>query len=119
MIFCWSTLNVINLDESVKFYTEIIGLKLVKRFKAGETEIAFLEDGENKTEIELIENQSEKIDAGKDISWGFKTKNLDETLRFFEEKEVTVLTPIISPTPNIRFVMILDPNGMKLQIAEE
>ncbi len=52
MKLCWSTLNVNNLEESIKFYTEIAGLEVVNRFKAGPSEIAFLGSGE--TKIELI-----------------------------------------------------------------
>ncbi len=53
MKFCWSTLKVKNLEESLKFYQEIVGLKINKRFNAGPgREIAFLGDGE--TKIELI-----------------------------------------------------------------
>ena len=53
MKFCWITLMVKNMDNSVKFYNEIVGLKLNRRFsvKPG-FEISFMGDGE--TEIELI-----------------------------------------------------------------
>lgn len=40
------------MEESLEFYTEIVGLNLNKRFKAGPgTEIAFLGDGETKVEL--------------------------------------------------------------------
>jgi lactoylglutathione lyase len=43
MKFCWSTLKVKNLEESLKFYHEIVGLKTNKRFNAGPgRKIAFL-----------------------------------------------------------------------------
>ncbi|MGO1372333.1 MAG: VOC family protein, partial [Senegalia sp. (in: firmicutes)] len=70
MKFCWSTLNVNNMEESLKFYEEIVGLKVDRRFNAGaNTEIAFLGDGE--TKIELICNDDQKqVNLGNDISWG-------------------------------------------------
>lgn len=53
MRFCWSTLNVKNLEKSVWFYKEIIGLEIVREFSAGpEVQIVFLGKGE--TKIELI-----------------------------------------------------------------
>ena len=49
MKFCWSTLMVKNLEESLKFYKEIVGLNVSNRFNAGTgVEIAFLGDGETK-----------------------------------------------------------------------
>ena len=54
MKFCWSTLTVNNLEESLKFYQEIIGLPIDRRFKAGPgVEIAFLGDGETKLELDM------------------------------------------------------------------
>ncbi len=117
MKFCWSTLNVKDLDESITFYTEIIGLEVVRRFDSGHGEIAFLGKGE--TQIELIQvGNKESINVGLDISWGFETENLDKTLKLLEEKGVKVLTDVIQPNPFIKFVMVSDPNGMKIQIAE-
>lgn len=36
MKFCWTTIRVKNLEESLKFYQEIVGLKLDKRFNASQ-----------------------------------------------------------------------------------
>ena len=46
---------VINLNDSIKFYTEILGLKLLKteELKEQKLKIAFIEAGE--TEFELLE----------------------------------------------------------------
>ena len=65
MKFCWSTLYVKNMEESLMFYEEIVGLKVNKRFQAGPAmEIVFLGDGE--TQIELICNDNKKeVNAGK------------------------------------------------------
>ena len=48
MKFCWTTIRVNNLEKSLKFYQEIVGLMVDRRFKAGQDlEIAFLGDGGN------------------------------------------------------------------------
>ena len=36
MNFCWVTLNVTNMENSLKFYHEILGLKISAQFNAGE-----------------------------------------------------------------------------------
>ncbi len=79
MNFCWSTLRVKDLDESIKFYSEIVGLEVVNRFKGGPTEIAFLGAGETKIEL-ICSGESRDISVGSDISWGFEVESLDKAL---------------------------------------
>ncbi len=117
MKFCWSTLNVRNLEESIKFYEEIIGLKVTRRFPAGPgTEIAFLGDGE--TQIEFICGGDREIHVGDDISWGFEVESLDQTLSLAKEKGVTILGEPVQPNPHVKFAFIKDPNGMRVQLVE-
>ena len=53
MKFIFATLHVKNLEESIRFYETVTGMKLARRFPAGpRTEIAFMADGP--AEIELI-----------------------------------------------------------------
>jgi len=118
MKFCWSTLMVKNLEESLKFYQEIVGLKVSRRFQAGPgMEIAFLGDGD--TKIELICNgSSEEINVGKDISWGFEVDSLDRALSLIKEKGLEIHSGPFRPNPNIKFFYVLDPNGLKVQFVQ-
>ena len=118
MKFCWSTLKVKNMEESLQFYEEIVGLSLERRFQAGPgKEIAFLGDGE--TKIELIrEDNHEEIQVGGDITWGFEVPSLDEMLSFVAEKGIPVAAGPIAPNPHTRFFYVLDPNGLKIQFVE-
>jgi len=53
MKFCWTTIHVKDMDKSLAFYQEIVGLPLVRRAQASpEMELAFLGSGE--TQVELI-----------------------------------------------------------------
>lgn len=118
MKFCWSTINVKNLEESLKFYNEIIGLNVNRRFNAGPgVEIAFLGDGE--TKIELVCNEELKeVSFGQNISLGFEVKSLDEMITLLKEKGIDIKSGPFSPNPHIKFIYILDPNGLKIQIVE-
>lgn len=118
MKFCWSTLRVKNLEESIKFYTDIIGLEVVSRFSGGPgVEIAFL--GSRETKIELIcDGESRDTNVGNDISWGFEVESLDKTLTLVKEKGINVDGGPTQPNPHVKFFFIRDPNGMRIQLVE-
>lgn len=118
MKFCWTTITVKDLDESLRFYEEVVGLKCSRRFGAGaNTEIAFLGNGE--TEIELLcDKVVEEVNLGKDISLGFEVESVDKMLKFVEDRGIEVLGGIIQPNSHIKFFFVKDPNGLKIQFVE-
>lgn len=118
MKFCWTTIMVRNLEESLKFYQEIVGLSVDRRFKAGPgREIAFLGDGE--TKVELIHDEALKeVTIGKDISLGFEVKSLDEMMEYVKTKGLAIHSGPIQPNPHIKFFYVLDPNGAQIQFVE-
>jgi lactoylglutathione lyase len=118
MKFCWVTVTVKNLEESLKFYQEIVGLPVDRRFKAGPgVEIAFLGDGE--TKLELICNETGKeVDIRQDISLGFEVKSVNEMMAYVKGQGVEVHSGPFQPNPHVKFFYILDPNGLKIQLVE-
>ena len=118
MKFCWTTLTVKNMEESLRFYQEIVGLGVDRKFKAGPgMEIAFLGDGE--TKVELIYNEKSKdVSIGQDISLGFEVDSLDEMMAAVKEKGIDIHSGPFQPNPHIKFFYVLDPNGLKIQFAE-
>lgn len=119
MNFLWSTLNVKNLDESIDFYSNLLNCEVSQRFNVNENmEIAFLGNGE--TKIELIYNKlKENIVIGNDISWGFSVDSLEKIIEIIKEKNIEMISNIIQPNPNTRFIFIKDPNGMNIQLVEK
>lgn len=118
MKFCWVTLMVKNMDESLQFYKEIVGLEVKRRFKAGAgVEIAFLGDGETQVELICDENKKETI-IGQDISLGFEVNTVGEMIAFIKEKGIDIYSGPFEPNPHIRFFYIMDPNGLKIQFVE-
>lgn len=118
MKFCFSTLFVKDLEDSIQFYRDIIGLPVIRKFSPSQNlEIAFL--GEEGTQIELIENKDKKaIDVGADISWAFVVDSMDGVYQSMKNSGIIILSDIIQPSPNVRFFYIQDPNGMKIQLVE-
>lgn len=117
MKFCWSTLLVKNMEESLRFYQEVIGLELVSRFEAMQgLEIAFLGTGE--TQIELVCNaESQHATVGDAVSWGFDVDSLDAALTMVKDKGIPILSgPVVHP--NVKYFFIQDPNGLKVQLKQ-
>lgn len=119
MKFNWVTLHVKDLDASIKFYQEIVGLPLNRRFPAGPgNEIAFLGDGE--TQVELICNSKVNlVGMSPDLSLGFAVDSVDDTIAMLQNKDIPICAGPIQPGPTIRFIYVLDPDGLKIQFAEE
>lgn len=118
MKFCWSTLIVKDMEASLKFYTEIVGLKENRRIKGGPgVEIVFL--GEGETLIELMTSpQPREINMGTDISLGFEVTSVDVMIADLKEKGIAIHSGPFQPTPYIKFFYMLDPNGLKIQFVE-
>jgi len=107
-----------DMEESLQFYQELVGLNVNKRFEAGPgMEIAFLGKGE--TQVELICNKEVKeINIGQSISLGFEVNSLDEMIEIVKDRGIEVHSGPFQPNPNVRFFYILDPNGLKVQFVE-
>lgn len=115
----WTTINVKNMDESVAFYNEILGLSVDKRYTPAEgIEIAFLGSGE--TKFELIYNGHLKdIQFSNCVSTGFAVESVDEYIEYLDGKGIAVLEGPFEPAPHIKFFYVSDPNGYRIQLVEE
>lgn len=118
MKFCWVTINVKDMEKSLHFYQEIIGLNINRRMKPNsDREIIFLGSGE--TQIELICNTKvDDIAIGKDISLGFVVDSIEQMSEILRKKNIPIHSGPFQPNPSIRFMCILDPNGVKIQFVE-
>lgn len=113
------TINVKDMEESLKFYEEIIGLPISLRFPIeANSEIVFLGQGESK--VELIKTEEDiNPSIGKDIAIGFSVDNLDETMDFVKGKGIAIESGPFQPSPLTRFFFILDPNRLRVQFIEQ
>lgn len=118
MRFCHVTLHVQDLDTSIRFYTDIVGLPMDKRYQAGPgTEIAFLGSGETKVELICYKNQPAAT-IGSGVSIGFEVADVLEKLNSFKGTDIPVVSEIIQPNPHVRFFYVTDPDGLRVQFLE-
>ncbi|MBR0598693.1 VOC family protein [Sinanaerobacter chloroacetimidivorans] len=116
MKLCWVTITVNDMEESLNFYQNIIGLPFIQSFQAGpEVQISFL--GDKETKIELICN-GKKPQIGQDISLGFEVPSIDEKIQFLKEQQIALHSGPFQPNPHTKFFFILDPSGVKIQFVE-
>jgi lactoylglutathione lyase len=118
MKFCWATINVRDMEKSLAFYRDILGLKLIRRSKAGpEIELAFL--GQGDTQVELIRDEKNTgVSFGKDISLGFIVPSVDQFAEILGKKGISLHSGPFQPNPFIKFAFILDPDGLRIQLVE-
>ena len=119
MKFSWVTINVKDMDASLKFYTEIVGLSVDRILKPNpKMQIAFLGSGETKVEL-ISDPKPEALDFGKDISIGFEVASLDAMMETMKVKGIKIESGPFQPNPKgVRFAFVRDPDGMRVQFVE-
>ncbi len=118
MNFCWVTLHVKNLEDSLSFYHGILGMPVCSRHSGNGVEIAMLGE-ENQPKVELLQSGDDGDKAfHSDISVGIAVESLESTMEYLESKQIPVIRGPISPNPNTRFIFIKDPDGYEVQLVE-
>lgn len=120
MIQKYTTVTVKDLDESLDFYINILGLKQVNKFSpASGITISFLRD-DNSNLIELLEdkNLSEEDFKESRVSIGFGVDNLDEILDRLKIEGIEIIRDIINTPGDGKLAAIKDPNGVEIGINQ-
>lgn len=108
MNFLWTTLHVSQLEASLAFYRDRLGLSLNRQIEPAK--IVFL--GSGQTLLELIEGEATPSET---ISLGFSVKNLEDWTGPLHD---CLVSDIISPMPGFRFCFVADPDGYRIQLVE-
>lgn len=111
-MFILTTLWVSDLEKSLTFYRDLLGLPLLNQFQAGPNRIAMLGEAEG-THLELIEGKTIP-DPSLSVSIGFAPKDLSAVLAACAGEAEGP----ISPNPNTTFWFVGDPDGYRIQLVD-
>ena len=122
MKFLWTTITVNDMEKSIAFYTNLVGLQVMKRFPAGPgMEIAFMGNGmDDETLVELLgDSNTSTVAHGEGISLGFAVDSLEAMLETVERHNIPVHAGPIDTPSGSRFFCIKDPNGLTIQFFQQ
>ncbi len=107
---------VVNLDESAKFYTEVLGMVETRRFSPRPgLNIAFFK-GEGNAMIELIEGE----ENGKKGLYmvGMEVKDMDKELADLKSKGVVLTRGPFGEPGGPRIAFLDGPDGVEIELIE-
>lgn len=110
----YTTMIVKDMDESIKFYREVMGFEIDSQYDLGPAGAITLLKGEGETMIEIIENPRDEPGL---FSIGMDVEDLDTTLKEIKSKGAKVT---MEPTPITVGVLafIEDPNGVRIALIQ-
>ena len=118
MKFAWTTLRVSDLERSIAFYSDVLGLSPMARMGTDSHRVVmFGPDGETKVEL-VWEAAPLPESAGGGVSLGFIPEDLDAFMARLAGLGIPAAGPV-SPSPDIRFFFIRDPDGYTIQLVEQ
>jgi lactoylglutathione lyase len=114
-------IQVRNLDRSIKFYTEVLGLPLRRRLRLNETtELAYLPLGD--FEIELVCKSTEYIYAKEGIvhHLGFVVDDVADMLDRLRKHGVELIheQPVFLEKMDVHIAFFWGPDGEKLELLQ-
>ena len=101
------------LEESIKFYEDVVGLKIQNDLRQFGEKIVFLAKDEGDTQVELIDDPQNAY-KGSGISMGFHVDDVEAKREEILAKGLNP-TPMIAPNPHVKFFFVEDPNGVTVQ----
>lgn len=123
MKFLHAMIRVKDLDASMKFYQDLLGMNLVKEMELEDCKLYFLADEDGQTQIELTHNFETPKDGYLSGSafghFAFETENLEE----FGQKMKNLgydwaEPPFIIDNYDLKVAFIQDPDGNMVEMIE-
>jgi lactoylglutathione lyase len=116
--FRWATIFVKDMEASLSFWRDLIGLPVHHRIKPNPgMDIAFL--GKDGTQVELLhDSRASAKTYGDGLTLGFEAPDLEETIASLKARGIEPKGPF-QPNPRMRFIFITDPDGVTVQLIQD
>lgn len=124
MKFLHSMIRVKNIEESLKFYTEILDMRLNHKKRLEDCELYFLDDKSGNVQIELTYNDETPSEGYKNGNafghFAFECDNLD---KFTEKLKAHGYEYLYEPfdlnNKGSKIAFIKDPDGNEIELIEK
>jgi len=114
-------MRVSDMDETIKFYCEILGLEVMEqKVSPRGSHLAFLAVPNSDELIELCSfPASGPVHVDEDlVHLAFEVDNIDETIQDLTDKHVTITDGPTQSSSGSRFIFIDAPDGYEIELIE-
>jgi len=110
----YATIIVEDMDESIKFYTEVLGFEIDSRHDLGPAGAITLMKGEGETMIELIKNTENEAGL---FCVGMDVEDIQTSVKELKSKGAKIT---MEPTPITvgTLAFLEDPNGVRIALIQ-
>lgn len=121
MKFLHAMIRVKNIDESMKFYTELLDLNRTGEVKLDDSTLYYLSDEDGQTQIELTYNNVTPHEGYKNGNafghFAFESKSIEEFTEKMNKFGYKYLyKPYFMPEINRYIAFLKDPDGNEIEI---
>ena len=117
MLLNYITLSVRNIEKSIEFHTELVGLKVVRTIEPPMGKIVFMQNSDGETMLELVRLELfEKVSA-KGLVFSFSAI---EKLSAIRERAMEMgyqPSEIVSQRPKPDYFTVIDPDGLTIEFS--
>lgn len=114
-------LRVSDMDQSIRFYSKILGLKLIERKTSPRgSELAFLEAPGTDSEIELCAfPESGKVAVPEDlVHLAFEVENMEVCINRLKKAGVPITEGPVKTSNGTSFIFTEDPDKYEIELME-